>query len=538
MLRFATEDSCHQKAAGEVLRPSRALTGLEPTPGRTVCAPAGDGLLRFLQTPFSAKDESLMTRWIQLTDLFRRHRMRQRAGGRVRALGFESLEARSLLSSVSFAEAGPYAVAEGDTVLLDDSHKISESTVTSFRFELIGPTISNATPGTIASIPVTVQIDSQLADPSEGAQAWSMSIKNLSPTEAALADPEVLVEADFSVAETTAGPDNVGIVSAVALETGEPYEGIVLPDGVTEVLSFAMVGPAPSLGETETWSVNFVDGLQGSGQPVPNIVASLGQSVTPTLSGLSITVIGADTVRPTLVVPADIVVENDLGEPGAIVDFAVEAADDSGEVTVDVSHPSGSFFPLGTTTVTAMATDPSGNQASDVFDVTVIDTTPPVLTAPGDVLLNIWEDTSPAHTGTATASDNTGIAPFVTFSDSDLVGPTSTVITRTWTATDASGNFATAQQLITVITAPGQLVPSLGDEVAALQLPHGMEESLKAKLDATLTSLEAGDLEEASNILGAFIHQVEAQRGKKLTDSEADELIEAATLILGLLTAN
>ena len=48
------------------------------------------------------------------------------------------------------------------------------------------------------------------------------------------------------------------------------------------------------------------------------------------------------------------------------------ATDNSGTATLTSrSHAPGSFFPLGTTTVTYTYTDPSGNQATTSFDVIV-----------------------------------------------------------------------------------------------------------------------------------------------------------------------
>src|SRR5205823_4026469 len=47
--------------------------------------------------------------------------------------------------------------------------------------------------------------------------------------------------------------------------------------------------------------------------------------------------------------------------------------------------PSGSSFPLGTSTVTCTARDASGNTSTGTFTVTVVDTTPPVITVPAPI---------------------------------------------------------------------------------------------------------------------------------------------------------
>jgi len=105
------------------------------------------------------------------------------------------------------------------------------------------------------------------------------------------------------------------------------------------------------------------------------------------------------------------------------------------------------------------ATDNCGNQSSCVQRITVRDTTPPALSKPSDLILELPADTTVAHTGMATAQDACGSA-VVTYSDSvsNRCGGTK-VITRTWTATDQGGNSTSAVQMITVAdTTPPSIV--------------------------------------------------------------------------------
>jgi hypothetical protein len=116
-------------------------------------------------------------------------------------------------------------------------------------------------------------------------------------------------------------------------------------------------------------------------------------------------------------------------------------------------------FPLGETTVTWTATDSSGNNSTAAQKVTIVDTTSPTLTAPENI-------TSEA----TSAADNTVslTAPMTTDSVSQVkvtsdapekfpLGET----TVTWTATDESGNSATATQKVTIVdtTAPKLTIP-------------------------------------------------------------------------------
>ncbi|HEX7312568.1 MAG TPA: choice-of-anchor Q domain-containing protein [Pyrinomonadaceae bacterium] len=93
--------------------------------------------------------------------------------------------------------------------------------------------------------------------------------------------------------------------------------------------------------------------------------------------------IGAFELQPecSLSCPSDVSVSNDPGECGAFVDYAEPDGDGCGTITCD--HPSGSFFPVGDTTVTCTST--VGPSCS--FTVTVTDTEAPVITTNGPVTL-------------------------------------------------------------------------------------------------------------------------------------------------------
>jgi hypothetical protein len=104
------------------------------------------------------------------------------------------------------------------------------------------------------------------------------------------------------------------------------------------------------------------------------------------------------------------------------------------------------------------AIDACGNTANTVQTITVRDIIPPAITAPPSLTLECPADTRTNVTGVATAQDGCSA---VTIGYSDVVsnscGATKT-IARTWTATDACGNLASALQTITVRdTAPPTL---------------------------------------------------------------------------------
>jgi hypothetical protein len=97
-----------------------------------------------------------------------------------------------------------------------------------------------------------------------------------------------------------------------------------------------------------------------------------------------------DTQPPTITCPANIFVAAAPSCPPATsrtVNYTVTATDNCPGVTVVCVPPSGSIFPVGTTTVHCTATDASGNTASCSFTVTVFTACLQDETNPGNVVL-------------------------------------------------------------------------------------------------------------------------------------------------------
>jgi probable HAF family extracellular repeat protein len=88
--------------------------------------------------------------------------------------------------------------------------------------------------------------------------------------------------------------------------------------------------------------------------------------------------------------------------------------------------------------------------------------------------------------------------------------------------------------LLTPTTAVEELV-ELIERVKGIGVPNGIENSLLQKLENALAALESGDTEEACDLFGAFIHQVNALAGKKIPTGDAEVLIDAASGLRGLL---
>lgn len=180
----------------------------------------------------------------------------------------------------------------------------------------------------------------------------------------------------------------------------------------------------------------------------------------------SFTVTVQDTIAPVITsVPASQTIEA-TSAAGAMATYgAAEATDAVGVVSLTYSHPSGSTFAIGTTTVIVTAKDAAGNSSQSTFSVTVEDTTPPVITSVSGNLTA--EATSAAganvNYATATATDAVGVAS-ITYSKASGTTFSIGATTVTVTATDAAGNESSTQFVVTVrdTTAPalGGVTPS------------------------------------------------------------------------------
>ena len=105
--------------------------------------------------------------------------------------------------------------------------------------------------------------------------------------------------------------------------------------------------------------------------------------------------------------------------------------------------------------------------------------------------------------------------------------------TSTPAITDLSGT------VFTFSAPPATGIDLLIDQVAALNLQNGINNSLDAKLSSAeqaLTDMNQNNDGSAVNSLQAFINAVEAQRGNHISDSEADLLIAVAEQIIAVLS--
>jgi len=262
--------------------------------------------------------------------------------------------------------------------------------------------------------------------------------------------------------------------------------------------------------ETAPANLNYVittgpshGSLSGSGAnrtytPAPNYsgpdsfkftVTDTGDGASPALTSpkatVSITV--NDTLKPTVNAPANL----NLGTGAGAINCGVfvsdgtlgtaSANDNSGTVSIErTGVPAGNIFPVGTTTITYIATDGTGNTTQTTQTVTVVDNTPPTLATPAPVTVSADSNgngTIPNFIADLSAQDNCGT---VNITQSPLAGTIVGAGTHTVTisAIDQAGNTSTVTTTFTVQANKGSLTFSL--DVSPAQVKRGKSVKLRA----------------------------------------------------------
>ncbi|XP_030829219.1 mucin-3A isoform X29 [Strongylocentrotus purpuratus] len=172
-------------------------------------------------------------------------------------------------------------------------------------------------------------------------------------------------------------------------------------------------------------------------------------SGNPATGTVTVNVIEVDTTPPSVVCTSSIVQTVELGTASAQVFYTEPTASDvSGQAILESrTNMPGDSFPVGTTTVTYIFADNSGNTADDcsfTITITAQDTTPPSVICTNSVSRTVELGTTnvPVFFTEPTASDISGVANLVTRTaapgDSFPVG----VTTVTYIFSDNSGNQA------------------------------------------------------------------------------------------------
>ncbi len=190
-----------------------------------------------------------------------------------------------------------------------------------------------------------------------------------------------------------------------------------------------------------------------------------------------------DKEPPVIVCSPDTIVLSLPDTCGAFVDFALATATDNCGINVlSCTSDPGDFFELGTTNITCTVTDNSGNISICSFDVTVVDSVPPMVVCPADITIGNDPDMCGGTLSGASAQieDNCELSSIVYNLEGATTGTGDGEVngvffnfgttTVSYTVTDASGNVDSCSFMVTVADTSAPTIICPPDTVINAQL--------------------------------------------------------------------
>jgi uncharacterized repeat protein (TIGR01451 family) len=320
----------------------------------------------------------------------------------------------------------------------------------------VGPSV---TPGSVISNTATAS--SATSDPNPGNEMGTATTTVGAATVDLLVnktdspDPVVTGAAlTYTVKVSNSGPSvaaNVVVTDNLPPEVafvscGSTGGGVCGGTGNNRTVTFATL-PVGSPAATITFTTVVLCSVANNATITNSASVTTSSTDTDPNNNSSMATTTASNPAPTITCPANISHNNDLNQCGAVVTYTNPSPlDNCAGTTVACSPASGSFFPVGTTTVSCKATDPGGAMGTCTFTITVNDTQPPAFVNGCGSAINVAAQAScPFATSAAVnfaAVAVTDNCPGVTANCNPPSGsmfPVGTT-TVTCTATDASGN--------------------------------------------------------------------------------------------------
>jgi hypothetical protein len=160
----------------------------------------------------------------------------------------------------------------------------------------------------------------------------------------------------------------------------------------------------------------------------------------------------ADDQAPTITCPQNIIVDNDPGLCGAMVNYPAASANDNCSAMLSYSSASGAFRAVGIHNITATASDAAGLSASCDFTIMVNDAESPTALCPSDTVLDATSSSGAVVEYWVFGSDNCGGTTIdqSTGSASGSTFPIDTTV-NTFVITDGSGNTSTCSFTVIVL---------------------------------------------------------------------------------------
>jgi len=258
------------------------------------------------------------------------------------------------------------------------------------------------------------------------------------------------------------GGSAIGTIHIIFLNTdGTPKSTVEINDNTTN---------GPTLSDSDEFGTSVVNIGDLDGDGVNDIVVGAPKDGEGGSDGDAVHIIFLGGIpEVTNNPPIFDFIQNQSVDEDASLDLLISATDADGDMISFGINPSlnfTSFVDNGNNTATFLANPSLSDSGIYNFNVTatdgidytwqiftltvnnIEDTTPPVLFVPADITAEATGTTTVISIGTANATDNVDPTPTIT-NDSPVSFPLGSTIV-TYTATDASGNSASATQIITI----------------------------------------------------------------------------------------
>ena len=341
-----------------------------------------------------------------------------------------------------------------------------------------------------------------------GNNGWYRSDVTIQTTGTESASNPVICTANQSQTTETAGTVFNGSCTNNAGLTTNATPLTIKLDKTNPVISFVNSTPSPNVNGwnnsdvTVNWSC--ADGLSGpASASVSQTISTEGanQSATGTcldMAGNSASNLQSgfniDKTAPILGLPANMTVEA-TSSSGAIVNYSASASDNlDAAPSVSCTPASGSAFVMGTTMVNCTATDHADNISFGNFNITVQDSTGPVISAHADITAEATSALGAVVTYTSPAAldavdGNVSVSCSPSSGENYILGDT----TVTCNAVDANSNPATPTTFVI------HVVDTTGPVIAA-HLDITVEATSASGAVVTYTSPATYDLVNGAGI--------------------------------------
>ncbi|MCI0540381.1 MAG: DUF5011 domain-containing protein, partial [Verrucomicrobiales bacterium] len=309
---------------------------------------------------------------------------------------------------------------------------------------------------------------------------YSIARDNVGHEEPPPIEPDALITIAGVPEDTT--PPTVICPPPVTVPVGASCQTLV-PNILADVTASDDVTPRESLILAQSPEAETLVGL-GTTTIIVTVTDEAGNRAT---CPITLTVIDATGPTVTLIGANPMAVEcgASFSDPGAsAVDICAGTVAVSNSGVVDPSMP-------GTYTITYSAIDPSGNPTTAIRAVNVVDTTAPVISLNGANPFTVECHTAFVDPG---ASANDACAGSVAVGTSGVVDPnTPGSYTITYSATDPSGNPATATRTVNVVDTTAPVITLNGANPFTVECHSAFDDPGASANDACAGSVPVGN---------------------------------------------